>query len=179
MMRTQGTRSLQYADGPGYQAVELPYTGDQVAMMLILPDEGNFNDFESSFDAARLNDIVASLKPDSVSVRLPRFEFSSDIGLKPVLTGLGMASAFQPGTADLSGMDGTRNLFIQDVLHKAFVSVDEKGTEAAAATAVIVGLTSAPAEPKSFDANRPFIFLIRDRVTGTVLFLGRVLDPTQ
>ncbi len=178
MMRTQGPQSLQYAEGPGYQSIELPYTGNEVAMMVILPEAGGFEDFEASFDAARLEQIVSALQPEEVSVRLPKFEFSSDVGLKPVLTKLGMMSAFEPQIADLSGMDGTKNLYIQDVLHKAFVAVDEQGTEAAAATAVIVGTTSAPLEPKSFEADRPFIFLIRDRVTGTVLFLGRVLDPT-
>ena len=89
-----------------------------------------------------------------------------------------MPDAFDPDRADFSGMDGARDLFISDVLHKAFVAVDEKGTEAAAATAVIMELTSAPAdEPISFTIDRPFLYLIRDGQTGTILFLGRVVNP--
>lgn len=179
MMHTFGTRRLEYAEGPGYQAIELPYTGDEVAMLVILPDEGGFAEFEASFDWERLEQVVSALSGDEVSVALPKFEFSSDVPLKQVLTALGMTTAFEPDVADLSGMDGTRNLYIQDVLHKAFVAVDEEGTEAAAATAVVVGVTSAPMDPKAFEADRPFIFVIRDRITGSVLFLGRVVDPTQ
>ena len=147
MMHTGGTRTLRYAEGDGFQAIELPYTGNDVAMMVILPEEGSFEDFEASFDAERLGEIVASSQAQAVSVVLPKFEFSSDVPLKPALTELGMPSAFEPGQADFSGMDGTRDLYIQDALHKAFVAVDEEGTEAAAATAVVVGVTSAPAEP--------------------------------
>jgi serpin B len=89
-----------------------------------------------------------------------------------------MKAAFDPATADFSGMDGTRDLYITDVIHKAFVEVDESGTEAAAATAVIVGTTSVPADPIKVTIDRPFLFLIRDIETGTVLFLGRVMDPS-
>ena len=90
-----------------------------------------------------------------------------------------MVDAFQMGPADFSGMDGTRELYLQDVLHKAFVSVDEEGTEAAAATAVVVGITSAPAEPIQVKIDSPFIFLIRDIETGSILFVGRVLNPAS
>jgi serpin B len=179
MMHSSGSQGLLYAEDEDFQAVELPYAGDEMAMLVILPAEGRFADFEAGFDADELAEIVASLELEEVSVVFPKFEFSSDLPLKQVLTDLGMPAAFEPGVADFSGMDGTRDLFIQDVLHKAFVAVDEEGTEAAAATAVVVGVTSAPAEPKLFEANRPFLFLIRDRVTGTVLFVGRVLDPGE
>ena len=179
MMHSQGAESLQYAEGDDWQAVELPYTGNQVSMLLILPAESAFESFEAAFDDQKLSAIVDALATENVSVALPRFEFSSDVPLKDTLIELGMPTAFEGGAADFSGIDGTRNLYIQDVLHKAFVAVDEEGTEAAAATAVIVGETSAPAEPKTFEANRPFLFLIRDDVTGTVLFLGRVLNPNE
>jgi serpin B len=179
MMHTLGTETLQYAEGDDFQAIEMPYTGDEMTMLVILPEEGGFADFEASFDAEALDEIVASLASQAVTVTLPKFEFSSDVPLKQALSALGMTTAFEPGMADLSGMDGTRNLYISDVLHKAFVAVDEEGTEAAAATAVIVGVTSAPLEPKEFVADRPFLFLIRDRVTGAVLFIGRVVDPTR
>ena len=179
LMHSLGTETLQYAEGEDFQAIELAYTGDEMAFLVILPEQGGFPDFEEDFDADALDEIVASLESQAVTVTLPKFEFSSDVPLKQALAGLGMATAFEPGIADFSGMDGTRDLYVSHVLHKAFVAVDEEGTEAAAATAVVVGVTSAPLEPKVFEANRPFIFLIRDRLTGTVLFIGRVLDPTR
>jgi serpin B len=178
LMQSAGAKRLQYAENRDFQAIELPYVGDEVSMLVILPREGDFADFEEDFDADELADIVQSLSPGQVSVALPKFEFSSDVPLKETLMALGMTSGFEGGLADFSGMDGTKSLYIQDVLHKAFVAVDEEGTEAAAATAVIVGETAAPGEPKRFEANRPFLFLIRDRVTGALLFVGRVLDPT-
>jgi serpin B len=178
LMRSAGVKRLLYTEGGDFQAVELPYIGDKASMLIVLPAEGEFVDFEEDFDADELASIGDSLSAEQVSVILPKFEFSSDVPLKETLMEMGMTSALAGGVADFSGMDGTKNLYIQDVLHKAFVAVDEEGTEAAAATAVIVGETSAPAEPKLFEANRPFIFLIRDRVTGTVLFIGRVLDPS-
>ena len=179
MMQSQGTPSFLYAEGTGYQAVELTYTGDEIGMLIILPAEDQFEAFESAFDASRLTEIIGSLQPSAVRVSLPKFEFSSDVALGQALTSLGMPVAFQPGVADFSGMDGTRDLYISDVIHKAFVAVDEEGTEAAAATAVIVAVTSAPLDPKTFEANRPFIFVIGDRVTGAILFIGRVTDPTR
>ena len=108
---------------------------------------------------------------------MPRFEFESSFGLKKALTALGMDVAFTE-SADFSGMTGKRDLLIQDVLHKAFVSLDEAGTEAAAATAVIVGTTSVPL-PAEFKADRPFIFLIRDIPTGSTIFVGRMLNPAK
>jgi serine protease inhibitor len=179
LMHTAGPQSLLYAEGEDYQAVELPYAGEELAMLLVLPEDGDFAAFEEGFDADMLAGIVDALAAEQVSVVLPKFEFSTDVGLKPVLTAMGMASAFEPGVADFSGMDGTRELYIQDALHKAFVAVDEQGTEAAAATAIVIGVTSVPLEPKLFQADRPFLFLIRDRITGAVLFLGRVVDPTR
>jgi serpin B len=109
---------------------------------------------------------------------MPKFRMETSFGLNDALADLGMKAAFDPATADFSGMDGTRDLYITDVIHKAFVEVDESGTEAAAATAVIVGTTSVPADPIKVTIDRPFLFLIRDIETGTVLFLGRVMDPS-
>jgi serpin B len=108
---------------------------------------------------------------------MPKFEYDSSFGLKDALTTLGMGVAFTEN-ADFSGMNGKRDLLIQDVLHKAFVSVDEAGTEAAAASAVIVGVTSMPSETVEFKADKPFIFLIRDIQTGSIIFVGRVLNPS-
>jgi serpin B len=121
--------------------------------------------------------IIEELGSRNVVLTMPRFEFDSSFRLADTLADLGMPDAFSPGDADFSGMDGTRDLYIQDVLHKAFVSVDEAGTEAAAATAVVVGVTSAPAEPIEVTVDHPFIFVIRDVETGVILFVGRVVAP--
>ncbi len=173
-MMHQGVRT-RYAEVDGVQAVELPYVGNGVSMLLLLPAEGKFREFEASLDAARVKTVVDTLGDYQVTLTLPKFEFESTIGLKEVLKVLGMTAAFD-ATADFSGMDGKRDLYIQDALHKAFVKVDEEGTEAAAATAIIVGVTSMP-QPATMTLDRPFVFLVRDRSSGTVLFAGRVLDP--
>ena len=110
----------------------------------------------------------------AISLCMPRFEYASEFDLKATLVGLGMPDAFVFGTADFSGMDGTRELFIGDVFHKAFVSVDENGTEAAAATAAPIPCALLPV----LRLDHPFIFLIRDIETGTILFMGRVMDPS-
>jgi serpin B len=123
--------------------------------------------------------IVKSLKYQQVALSMPKWEYDYTLGLKQALTSLGMAQAFVPDEADFSGMDGQKDLYIQDVLHKAFISVDEAGTEAAAATAVIVGTTSMPAEPVLMTIDHPFVYFIRDIQTGAVLFVGRVLNPNS
>jgi serpin B len=112
-------------------------------------------------------------------LELPRFSYGSSFDLEEKLTGLGMTDAFDPNIADFSGMTGGRDLFISRVLHQAFVAVDEEGTEAAAATAVIMGPTSIMLPDLTMTVNRPFLFVIRDLGTGQILFLGRVFDPTQ
>lgn len=176
MMRE--TESYGYAEGTDYQAVSLPYDGNELSMVVLLPQAGKFATFENALDAAMVKGITDKLAGQSVALTMPKFEYSSQFGLKDALSTLGMAEAFTP-SADLSGMNGDRDLFIHDVLHKAFVSVDEEGTEAAAATGVIVGVTSAPASPIAVEIDRPFIYLIRDNATGSVIFIGRVLDPTE
>jgi serpin B len=107
---------------------------------------------------------------------MPKFDFESSFDLGETLAAMGMPDAFTE-LADFSGMTGNRDLLIQAVVHKAFVSVDEEGTEAAAATAVVAGLTSAPGDPVELIIDRPFVFLIRDDETGAILFLGRVVNP--
>ena len=121
--------------------------------------------------------IIKGLNNARVTLSMPRFEFDSDFSLKDTLAGMGMPVAFTEN-ADFSGMTGRRELLISDVIHKAFVSVDEAGTEAAAATGVIVGVTSIPMEPPvQVNIDRPFIFLIRDIKTGAIIFVGHVLNP--
>jgi serpin B len=173
MMRQ--TESFKYAEGDGYLAVELPYDGDELAMVILLPDSGEFEAFESSLSAAPVAAIIESLDYREVDLTMPKFEFDSEFSLSAALSALGMPVAFTTG-ADFSGMTGNHDLYIADVVHKAFVSVDEAGTEAAAATAVVMELTAMP-EVVEVSVDRPFIFLIRDIETGTVIFVGRVLDP--
>ncbi|MDP2920147.1 MAG: serpin family protein [Dehalococcoidia bacterium] len=176
MMRQM--ESFRYAQGTNYQAIELPYDGRELSMVILLPSSGQFEAFEKSLDAKTVNEIIGKLGRSTVNLTMPKFEFESSFGLKDALTSLGMGVAFTE-SADLSGMNGKRDLFIQDVVHKAFVAVDEEGTEAAAATAVVVGVTSVPVQQAVMTIDKPFIFFIRDNPTGTVLFVGRVLDPTK
>ncbi len=174
----QQTTSLGYAGGEGYQVVALPYDGHELEMLILLPDVGTFEAFEQSLDAARVEAMLETLAFRQVALTMPKFDVESSFSLAEVLKSLGMPDAFSMA-ADFSGMDGTYELFIQDVVHKAFVTVDEEGTEAAAATAVIVGLKGMmPEEPVEVTVDRPFVFLIRDIQTGTVLFVGRVVNPS-
>jgi len=174
MMRQ--TESFGYTDGEGYQAVELLYDGGELSMVILLPASGNLEAFEEGLQVQQVNDIINGLQPTEVALTMPKFEFESEFSLKDTLTEMGMPIAFS-GDADFSGMTGTRDLSISAVLHKAYVSVDEAGTEAAAATAVIVGETAMPGQSAEVTIDRPFIFLIRDIETGAVLFIGRVLNP--
>jgi len=171
------TQFFGYTEGTGYQAVELPYDGNELSMVILLPEAGNFEAFEETLNAQQVSDIISSLQPTHIALTVPRFEFDSEFSLKDTLADMGMPIAFSPDEADFSGMDGRTvhpKLFISNVVHKAFVAVDEAGTEAAAATAVIVGIISMPGE---VTIDRPFIFLIRDIETGAILFVGRVLNP--
>jgi serpin B len=173
------SEDLRFAKGSGYQAVELPYVGGSLSMLVIVPDAGEFADFQSAFNADTLENIVSDLKTAQVKLGFPRFEYRTQASLKDALKELGMPIAFEGGLADFSAMspDG-KDLYIQDVIHEAFIAVDEDGTEAAAATAVIVGETSAPVDVVELTVNRPFLYAIRDNDTGAILFLGRLTDPS-
>jgi serpin B len=168
-----------YISGDGYKAVELSYLGNSAAMDILVPDEGKFNDFESQLTVDKFNNILAGMHSTILSLELPKFTFSSSSDLRGQLSALGMPDAFDPDKADFSGMTGNRDLFIGAVLHKAFVAVDEKGTEAAAATAVTMSATSILEQNVQLTVDRPFIFVIRDLATGQILFLGRVVDPAK
>jgi len=163
-----------YAAGDGYKVAELPYDGGQLSMVVVVPDD--LASFEASLDGAKVKAIMDSIRTYGLDLSLPKFKFDAPLGLKDVLTALGMTDAFDGSRADFSGIDGTRNLSISDVLHKGFVAIDEKGTEAAAATAVLITDTSLP-EPATLAVDKPFMFFIRDRPTGAILFVGRVVDP--
>ena len=168
--------SFDYVQGTGYQAIELPYADGQLSMVVLLPDEGQFSAFEDSLSAEVVDGIIASMNTRSVILSLPKFQFDSSFGLNQVLSSMGMDLAFS-AEADFSGMTGNRDLAISDVIHKAFVSVDEAGTEAAAASAVIMTLSAMPVDQITLSINHPFIFLIRDVTSGTILFVGRVMNP--
>ncbi|MEP7379629.1 MAG: serpin family protein [Chloroflexota bacterium] len=168
--------SFAYAQGDGWQAVELPYVGNKLAMTLILPD--NFAAYAAALDASSFAQVTNSLVESKGEVDLPRFDFETKADLADLLAGLGMPLAFDPDRADFSGMTTQAKLYITAVIHQANISVDEKGTEAAAATAVVMGDTSAPVEKFQLTLDHPFLFALRDLETGAVLFLGQVVDPS-
>jgi serpin B len=170
------TESFSYTKGEGYQAVELLYDGDELSMVIFLPEAGQFEAFAEGLQAQQVDAIINDLQDTRVTLTMPRFEFDSEFSLKDTLAGMGMPIAFS-GDADFSGMTGNQELSISDVVHKAFVAVDEAGTEAAAATSVIIKLTAVPEPPVEVTIDRPFIFLIRDIETGAILFIGRVMNP--
>lgn len=177
---------FSYLQGEGLQVIGLPYRGDRLGMLVVLPGEGTQSPrqleeglagLEASLSPERLEGWLARLGRTKVEVRLPRFELAYRASLREPLQAMGMRRAFEPGQADLSGTSGRRGLAIQFVLHRAFVKVDERGTEAAAATSEGegLGIHFVP----TFHADHPFLFLIYDRLTGSILFMGRVVDPTK
>jgi len=168
--------SFRYAAGTGWRAVELPYLGGQLAMTVIVPDD--LAAFEEGLDAAGLDAITSALADRQVQLSLPRFGIETKASLADALRALGMPLAFDPDRADFSGITAAEALLIDDVIHQANIDVDEKGTEAAAATAVVMRAGSAPIEPVTLRVDRPFLFALRDVPTGAVLFLGRVTDPS-
>jgi serpin B len=174
-MMTQ-TESLGFAEGDGYRVVELPYDSGELSMVILFPNDGRFEAFESAMDYRMIQDIISDISYQQVNLTVPKFEFESEFSLKKALADMGMPVAFT-ADADFSGMTGNRDLAIDDVLHTAFVSVDEAGTEAAAATTVMMSLTAVPAPPVVVTIDRPFVFLIRDIQTGAILFAGRVVNP--
>ena len=174
MMR--GPEAVWLWSGAGFQAAALPYAGGTTSMVLIVPDAETFDTFEQSLTGESLGAILdgqsaAVLGP----VSMPRFKFATKTDLVETLKALGMNQAFVGGLADLSGIDGGSSLFVTDVVHQATIAVDEKGTEAAAATAVVIGRKGVALNWLAVD--RPFLFVIRDDATGAILFQGRVLDP--
>lgn len=171
------SETLRYVSADGYQLAAIPYAGG-LSMLVVLPDPGRFAAVESALDGAKLRAAIDSLKPRAVNLSLPKFTFRSEARLKDVLTAMGMPVAFSDA-ADFSGMTKQDSLAIAEVLHQAFIAVDEKGTEAAAATAVVMRLTAAPQAPVDLRVDRPFLFAIQDEETGALLFLGRVTDPTK
>ena len=166
-----------YAAGTGWQAVELPYLGGSLAMTIIVPDD--FLAFEKGLDAGTFAAITGALRPATVDLSLPRFKSETRMKeLKDVLAAMGMPLAMDSGRADFSGITSDERLFISRVVHQANISVDEKGTEATAATAVVMAIATAPPATATVRVDRPFLFALRDTKSGAILFLGRIVDPS-
>jgi serpin B len=173
------TTYRRYARGDGFQALELPYGNDFVLMLLILPDEGQFERVERELDVGSVTELTRIARPIEVALALPRFRIASSFTLREPLTRIGIKLAFTPG-ADFTPISTEPGFALGDVLHKTVVEVDERGTEAAAVTAAVT-LGASPFEPPKpieYRVDRPFLFLIQDKPTGTILFMGRVLDPS-
>ena len=171
----------KYFEGDELQVVEVPYKGDDLSMVILLPaKKDGLTELENSVNTDRLQEWMNALAWRQVSVFFPKFTMTCEFQLRSVLADMGMPIAFTE-EADFSGMTGEKDLFISRVVHKAFVDVSEEGTEAAAATGVIMELTSVvePTPPAVFRADHPFLFMIRDNHSGSILFIGRLVDPTQ
>jgi len=165
----------RYYEDAKIKAIEIPYRDNSASLVIFLPD---VPDGLAAFDYEYYAWIIASLQPGEVRLSLPKFQSTSKIYLGSTLSQMGMPLAFS-AAADFSGMTGNHDLCISEVIHQAFIDVDEKGTEAAAATAVIMKMTSAAPSPdlKVFNADHPFVYCIKDNVTGSILFMGRVMKP--
>jgi serpin B len=177
MYRQDGFR---YWAGDGLKVLELPYGQGDLAMLILLPDEiEGLSALENRLTADNLSRWRSGLRKQEVRVHLPRFRLDSQFRLADVLKAMGMTLACSQAEADFSGMTEQPDLYISAVLHKAFVDVNEEGTEAAAATGVVMtfGAAMVPEEPAVFRADHPFVFLIRDKRTGSILFLGRLVNP--
>jgi len=175
MMSLKG--DFGYMGDDSLQALEMPYAGGELSMLVLLPKSpAGLAEIEKSLTPKSLAGWILALRTQEVQVCLPRFKMTGEFSLAETLRSMGMSEAFTD-KADFSGMDGKRDLVISAVVHKAFVDVNEEGTEAAAATGVIIGSISVKPPPPVFRADHPFLFLIRHEPTGAILFLGRVADP--
>jgi serpin B len=169
---------FRYWAGDGLKLLELPYGKGDLAMLVLLPDEiEGLSALEAKLTTDNVSRWQSGLRKQEVRVYLPRFRLTSQFQLAEVLKAMGMTRPFTPGEADLSGMSSEQELVVSAVIHKAFVDVNEEGTEAAAATGVEVKTTAAILGPAVFRADHPFVFLIRDNRTGVILFLGRLVNP--
>ena len=173
-----GGTPVGWAEGDGWTAVDVPYADGEVALAVVVPDAGRFAAVEGAM-AGWLPRVLGGLETFPVDLALPRWTSRTQVDLVPALAGLGMPGAFGPG-ADFGGMTGEERVFIGAAVHEGYIAVDEAGTEAAAATAIVMrvmGLSSPP--ERSLVVDRPFLYVLHDRPTGTPLFVGRVLDPAD
>lgn len=175
-LMSQWDEKFNYARRKGFKMLELPYKG-QMSMLILLPDEKDgLPKVEAQLTPGLITKLAKEASKTKVGVMLPRFKMTQELSLKKTLLAQGMTLAFTP-KADFSGIDGSKALSIGEVVHKAFVDVNEEGTTAAAATAVVLKETAARSQ--TFRADHPFIFIIRDQLSGTILFMGRVVDPSN
>jgi len=185
MMHLKGSFSYTEPYEPalsGLKILELPYNGRDLSMLLLLPRTGGLAELESMASAQTLSEWCSRLNPMFLKdgrVSLPRFKLETNYDLKTALANMGLVNPFTSGHADFSGITGLRELYVNDVLHKAAVDVNEQGTEAAAATAIVMATLGAPPKPFTFNADHPFLFAIRDTQSGAILFLGRVSNPSE
>lgn len=172
---------FRYTETDSIQVLEMPYKGDRLSMLVLLPQKHDLSDLSEELDSKMIGDLADAMAPQEVIVMMPKFKFETKYLMAENLKEMGMKKAFESGVADFSGMDGTKALSISQVIHQTFVEVGELGTEAAAATGIVIGVNSMPPmneEPiPIFNANHPFIFLIKERGTGAILFLGKVENP--
>ncbi len=177
MMRQ--THNFPYAKADGFAAIELPYRGGAVSMIILLPDRTDgLVDLEQKLNPVMLSNALGQMHERKVAVQLPRFWMTWERSLNEPLKAMGMELAFKPVEADFGGINLQGDLFISRVQHKAFIEVNEEGSEAAAATGVVVD-AAADVDLAEFTADHPFLFLIRDTDSGTILFIGRVIDPSH
>jgi len=176
MQRNDKDAKFNYYENEELQVLEMLYKGEELSMLVLLPKDENLQKLEASLSVEKLNEFRSNLRERKIDVYMPKFTFETKYFMKETLSDLGMPTAFKWPGADFSGMDGTTNLFISSVIHQAFVEVNEEGTEAAAATVVVMELGAMIGN--DFRADHPFIFIIQERETGSILFIGRVVDPT-
>jgi serpin B len=173
-MMYNGDYNFNYTETDDLQVLKLNYHGLNLSMIIVLPKENNISIAESAINAENLSQWRTDFSERDIPIYLPKFKFETKYPLNDLLIEMGITDAFSPGAANFSGMDGTTNLFISKALHQAYVEINEEGTEAAAATAIIMTLT---AMPDQFIADHPFVFLIQQEETGAILFMGRVMNP--
>ena len=172
-------KNFNYFGHPQFEMVELPYGGGKYSMLVFLPKEGStVNQTIGLLSSENINSWIGQMQIREMQVFLPKFEFEYHNKLNDELQALGMVDAFSSGAANLKGINETMQIFISDVIHKSYIKADERGTEAAAVTAVVIRLTAMPSVA-TFAVNRPFVFAIREKDTNAVLFVGKVLDPLQ
>ncbi len=175
-MSITAARGLLYDAGPGWRAVMLPYLGRQLAMVVIVPDAGQFGAFESRLDGALLQTVLDGFAPTSINLEMPRFQFTTQSDLSGPLTTLGAPSLFQPGQAHLPGITADEQLWLAAADQQSLISADEEGSQASAPTAVLAP-TPVSAVSEALNVDRPFVVAVVDRASGEPLLLGRVVDP--
>jgi len=181
MMRQEQKIQFANLEPLSSSMIELPYKGDRIVMQVLLPDESDgLEKLEEKLTKHKVQDLFEEARYETkVNIQMPKFKLEHRTSLTDHLTTLGMKDMFTGGVADFSGIDGTKQLYVSTVVQKAFIEVNEEGSEAAAATGAVMMMRSMPAPPEQFVADHPFLFYLRDKTTGMLLFQGRVVNPLQ